>query len=108
MIKVDTSRDKFKGILLAIFPIVPQSPSGGYGWPELSQTITNLMTLLLYGAIPLAVLVILYGGFTILTSGGSESRYEKGKDAIIRAVIGLFIVFGSYILVSLVTRALSG
>ena len=101
------SRDKLKGTLLAVFPIVPQSPSGDYGWTELSQTITNIMTLLLYGAIPLAVLVILYGGFTILTAAGSESRYEQGKDAIMGAVIGLAIVFGALILKNLIVGALS-
>ena len=80
--------------MLTIFSYSAAIPKRRLRLAELSQTITNLMTLLLYGAIPLAVLVILYGGFTILTSGGSESRYEKGKDAIIGAVIGLFIVFG--------------
>ncbi|HZX00875.1 MAG TPA: pilin [Candidatus Paceibacterota bacterium] len=89
-------------------------PCGGPGqpactsWDNLSQLINNLITFLLEVSIPLAVLVILYGGFLILTAAGSEGRYEQGKNAIIGAVIGLFIVFGSYILVSLITRALSG
>ncbi len=85
------------------FPIVPQCPKTGCGWPELSQLIQNLMNLLLYGAIPLAVIVILYGGFVILTAAGSETRFSKGKSAIIGAIVGLFIVFGSYILVILIT-----
>ena len=108
MMNLGIKTEKLKGILLATspFPIVPCTTN--CGWDDLSQLIQNLLNLLLYGAIPLAVLVILYGGFTILTAAGSEGRYEQGKNAIIGAVVGLCIVFGSYILVSLITRALSG
>ncbi len=100
--------DKLKKISLATFPIVPKCPASGCGWPQLSQLAQNLMDLLLYISIPLAVLVILYGGFVILTSGGSETMFNKGKNAIIGAVVGLFIVFGSRILVILINSALKG
>ncbi len=88
-------------------------PCGGPGqpacnWTQFSLLIDKILGFMLTAAIPLAVIVIIYGGFTILTAAGSEGRYEQGKNAIIGAVVGLFIVFGSYILVSLVTRALSG
>lgn len=103
------NRDKLKRTLLAIVPTCPpvlSDGTGGCGWPELSLLAKNIVELLLWGAIPLAVLVILYGGFMVLTAAGSESRYMTGRKAIIGAVVGLFIVFGSLILINLIWEAL--
>ena len=95
-------KEKLKGILPAIVPCTTDCT-----WDNLYQLINSLITLLLEVAIPLAVIVILYGGFMIITSGGSEDGFKKGKDAIIGAVIGLAIVFGSYIAVNLIIGALT-
>jgi hypothetical protein len=50
----------------------------------------------------LAVLVMSYGGFLIMTSGGVETRRDKGKHYIKFAVIGLVVALSAYILVTLV------
>ena len=39
------------------------------------------------------MLFAIYGGFTILTSGGDEDKVKKGKNLIIYVVIGLALVF---------------
>lgn len=41
----------------------------------------------------IAMLFAIYGGFTILTSGGDEEKVKKGKNLIIYVVIGLALVF---------------
>ncbi|MAG12080.1 MAG: hypothetical protein CMI52_04750 [Parcubacteria group bacterium] len=43
----------------------------------------------------LALLMFMYGGFTWVTSGGSEQRITKGRDIVRNAVVGLIIVFMS-------------
>lgn len=93
---------------IALLPaIVPTCPPAGCGWPEFNQLIENVMSFLLTISIPLAIVVIIYGGFLFMTSGGSEQRIAKGKQAVLSAIIGLAIVFGSYIIITTVIKALS-
>jgi hypothetical protein len=48
-----------------------------------------------------AVLLMVFGGFQMITSVGDEG-YEKGKKKILYAIIGLAAVLGAYILVTTV------
>ena len=43
--------------------------------------------------------MFIYGGLILMTSGGTEDKVKKGKNILIWAVIGLFIVLSSYVLV---------
>lgn len=88
--------------------VPPDVGEPGYGCVEFNQLIANIFTLFITIAIPLAVLVILYGGFLLLSSRGSEPQINSGKQAITAAVFGLAIVFGSFIIYNLVIRAISG
>lgn len=91
-----------------LFNLLPKCPPVGCGFPELVQLISNITNFLITIAIPLAVVVILYGGFLLLTARGSEPQINSGKQAITAAVIGLVIVFTSYIIYNLVIRAIFG
>lgn len=97
--------DFLKAGIVPSCPIVNGSPQ--CGWTEFNQLIENVMSFLLTVSIPLAIVVIIYGGFLFMTSGGSEQRITKGKQAMLSAIIGLAIVFGSYIIITTVIRALS-
>lgn len=55
-----------------------------------------------------ALLTFVYGGFLWLTSGGEAGKVQQGKDAMKWAIVGLFVVFSSYALVSFVLTALRG
>lgn len=56
----------------------------------------------------LALLMFVYGGFLWMTAAGNEDRVKKGKDVLLWAVAGLFIIFTSYILVYFVLGSLMG
>lgn len=59
------------------------------------------------GALTLAVFV--YGGFMWITSAGNEEKVRMGSAAMLYAVIGIFIIFASYGILSLIfTRLTSG
>jgi hypothetical protein len=47
----------------------------------------------------LSLLAFVYGGTLFLISSGNKEMVEKGKNTIIGAVIGIFIVFMSYTLI---------
>lgn len=53
----------------------------------------------------LALLMFVYGGFTWILSGGSSDKVQQGKDILRNAVIGLILVFTSWLIVSVVVRA---
>ena len=65
----------------------------------------NVFRLLIGLSGSFALLMVIYGGFMWLTSGGSSERIEKGKKVLVGAVIGLIIVFGAYTVVELILAA---
>ncbi|MCF7820733.1 MAG: pilin [Candidatus Pacebacteria bacterium] len=54
----------------------------------------------------LTLLMFVIGGVMFLTSGGSPERVAKGKKVITSSIIGLAIVFASYIIIQYVLQAL--
>lgn len=52
----------------------------------------------------LALLVFIWGGFTLIISRGNTTMIQSGKDRIIQATIGLIIIFGAYAILSQVFR----
>lgn len=74
--------------------IVPECARGSElaQLPCLLETFGNIAQLILGVTGGLALLMFVYGGFMMLSSGGSEDKVRKGKDAITAAVIGIFII----------------
>ncbi len=85
----------------------PTSPGGGLvpcggtdcDLNDLYQLIINIIQFMIEIAGILAVLFFLYGGFVILTSGGSSERMQTGKRAVTAAAVGLVIVLASIIII---------
>jgi len=48
----------------------------------------------------LAVLLIIYWGFIILTAAWDDGKVKKGKTIMFQAALGLFVIFIAYSLVS--------
>ena len=59
-------------------------------------------------AAPLAGIIMAYGGFELITSGGSEDKRKKGINAIWAAVWGILITFGAYVIVNAIIGGLAG
>lgn len=54
----------------------------------------------------LTLLVFIYGGFLWLISAGNQENIKKGTQTMLWAVIGIFIIFASYGILSLVLNAI--
>jgi len=52
----------------------------------------------------LALLFFIYGGIMFLIAGGKEEQIKKGKDIITAAIIGLILVFASYLIIAFFMR----
>ncbi|MCX6731510.1 MAG: hypothetical protein NTX55_00795 [Candidatus Parcubacteria bacterium] len=55
-------------------------------------------------AMPVAVIILIYGGIMMLTSGGSEDKIRKGKSAVWGAVWGLVIVFAAWLIIDTIIK----
>ncbi len=53
----------------------------------------------------LALLFFIYGGAMFLISGGSSERVTTAKNIIVGAVVGIFIIFTSYMIIGFVFKA---
>lgn len=54
----------------------------------------------------LSLVMFIYGGFMFLISAGSAESVTKGKNIIIAAVVGLVIVFSSYLIIKFVLSSM--
>lgn len=72
-------------------------PSGGL--TNLARTVTQWFSIVV-GAI--SIIMIVYGGFRYITSGGSSDRVGNAKNTIIYAIIGLIIVALAQLIVNFV------
>lgn len=70
--------------------------------------INNVIKTILGIVGALALFMFVYGGMLWMTSGGNSGRIEKGKDTLIWATIGLFIIFASYAILNFILTALAG
>lgn len=96
-------------IILILIPLTAQAglvPCGTSEHPEpctichfwlLGSNIINFITFDL--ALPTATLLLLVAGLVLLTSGDNEERRNLGKQIFRRTVIGLIIVFVSWLLI---------
>lgn len=48
----------------------------------------------------LALLMVVYGGLLWMTSRGESKQVQKGKDTLTWAVLGIVIIFASYVIVN--------
>ena len=55
----------------------------------------------------LALVMFIYGGFIWMLSGGSQEKVTKGKNTLVWATLGLFVIFSSYAIVRFVVESVS-
>ena len=76
--------------------------SAGQKVDNLIATVINIFSFVV-GVV--AVIMIIYGGFTYITSGGDSGKVGNAKNAILYAVIGLIIVAMAQFVVRFVLSA---
>lgn len=48
------------------------------------------------------MLILMYGGYTLLMARGNEEQVEKGKTIIVNTIIALIVAFSSYAIFKLI------
>ncbi len=67
---------------------------------SLRSAITQIINYILFFLGLVATIMIIYGGFLYVTSGGDDAGAEKGKKILMYAAIGLIVVLISYAVVN--------
>ena len=70
-------------------PLTLPNPVGVSTFP---QVIANITQFLVYIAIPLTAIMVLVGGFQMITAGGDPEKFSKGRKTLMYAAIGFAIV----------------
>lgn len=78
---------------------------GDYGLNDFVQLAINASGWILGIVGSLTLLMFVYGGVMFLISAGSSERVTQAKGIIVGAVIGIAIVFTSYMIIGFVFKA---
>lgn len=77
------------------------------GASGIAEVVSRLIKFLLALSGSVALLMFVWGGFQYLWSAGDENKVKSGKSTLKNAMIGLVIIFSSYMLVTTLITALS-
>ena len=102
---------KILGVPLSCDPALPPGPPNylGCGIDDFIALIEGLIKLLTrVVVIPLAVLMMIWAGFVIMTAGGSEEKVRKGRAIITTAVVGVVIALLAGAIVGIVYDLIRG
>jgi ABC-type spermidine/putrescine transport system permease subunit II len=69
---------------------------------NLASFLNILLPLTMVGAALIFLVMALFGGFTWLTSGGSQENLAKAQKTFINAIIGLVIVIFAFVLTKVI------
>jgi len=87
---------------LAQSGLVPEPTGGGDGNYALNDFITlaiNVSQLILGLVGSLSLLMFIYGGVTFIISAGSADKVNEAKRILVASVVGLIIVFSSWLII---------
>ncbi len=79
----------------------------GLSSQDIKITIQNIVQIIFGFLGILAVLLMLYGGFIWMTSGGNADKVSQAKKIITSAVIGLLLILASYSIAFFIVRNLT-
>lgn len=86
-------------------PFNPNSIAGGNA--TASSLAVRIIEILLYFAAIVAVVMIIIGGYQVMTAGGDTAKTTNGRKTLTNAVIGLAIVILAYIIIQAVLSFLT-
>ena len=94
---------KIAGIMLSLPKLM-----GGSGLEEMKfgYTIADYAVLLFVIIAIVSVFMIIYAGYTMMTSAGDPGKVKKGKDTLIGSIIGLVISLLAFAIVKFVVGSI--
>lgn len=75
-----------------VFAQILVNPDGSKGFKTLGNFISNFLTLAMAVAILVVLIMLIWGAFEWITSGGDKEAVGKARGRIINALIGLAVL----------------
>lgn len=94
----------FRATFGLAYNTVPGTPSP---FPIISRALVVIGYLLGFMAL-IAVCIVIYAGIMIVLSLGDEDKFKNMRSLIFRALLGLFVILVSFVIVGFVIQAFSG
>ena len=79
---------------------------GAQAWWSLITVIKTFISWTLGMLALVALVVLLWGGFQMVTAAGDDAKYKKGFKILQQAAIGLIFIWLSWLMVSVIFRLL--
>jgi TRAP-type C4-dicarboxylate transport system permease small subunit len=78
------------------------------GEDEINNLVASIINVFSWVVGVVAVIMVIYGGFEYVTSGGDSAKAAKGRTTILFALVGLVIVVLAQVLVKFVLNKATG
>lgn len=97
---------KFIACLLLLALALPQIAFGANpcadqsARPSLGKCVNQIYLWALGLSGILAVLMMVLGGYLVMTAGGNAQQSSKGKEYIMSSIVGLGLLFGAYLILN--------
>ena len=75
---------------------------------EINRLFTNLLNIGLGVGVTVAAFFVMWGAFLYMSAAGSPHQMERGKSAIVNALVGLAIVLMARVIAGLIQQAMQG
>ena len=88
---------------------IPNNPFTGNGIAasgSIGQLATSIISILLGLAGIVAVIFLIIGGYTWMTSRGNEAQVVSARKTVVNAIIGIIIIVMSYLIIQVITSFL--
>lgn len=98
-------KNKNKVLLAAVLTFVPLvSRAADLPNPLKADDVPTLVSYMVRGLLgisgAIALLMLVWGGITWMTSSGNAERVKRGRDTIVWAIFGLIAIFMSYAIIN--------
>ncbi len=82
-----------------IIPDPPVGPVGGGSYNTLGEILSEVWKYIIPLAGIIMMFMIIWGGFEMMSSGGSQEGIASGKSKITMGIIGFFVVFLAWFII---------
>lgn len=72
------------------------------------QLLNNLLKWMVGISVPLATILIVYGGFIMITAPTDSGQRTKAKDIFWAAIVGLVAILAAYLVIDTILKQLTG
>lgn len=72
----------------------------------IQNLFTNLLTIGTAVGVTVAAFFLMWGGYLYMSAGGNPRQMERGKEAIVNALIGLGIVLAANTIAAMIHTAI--